>query len=67
MKVEIKKNGNKTIAIKAESAFEWEVVKGIIAMTDPISLTTHMQDKGFVTDGNDVVDILDLLERKMEE
>jgi hypothetical protein len=66
MKVEVIGNTEKTVRITTETPFEWEVLKGLLQMTDPIALTKYMQDKGFLTDGDDVVDILDTLEEKME-
>ena len=67
MKVETKGNGEKELKITIETPFEWNFMKGLVETADPIALTKYLQDKGFVTDGNDVVDLLDLIEKKMEE
>jgi|GEM_PF-5809096 len=66
MKVEITGNGEKKIEIVAETPFEWDFIKGLIQMSDPIALTKFLQDRGFITDGNNVVDLIDMIEEKME-
>lgn len=59
--------GKVKIEMTAENPHEWAIIKGIVATADPYAVTMYLRDNGFVTDGKDVSEMLDRIEKKMEE
>lgn len=68
MKMKIShEDGNIKLEIDTKDPMEWEIVRSLFQMADPIAMTTFLKDKGFVTTGDEVADFLDEFDRKSEE